>query len=84
MQFYTKINAKLAAYLGFSANLHHLHFSFIINCFVIKKIIFSRICQLLFVKPYSFYKFELGNKTTISNLSVQQPNYHPSVLWMTR
>ena len=25
----------------------------------------------------SFYKFELGNKTTISNLSVQQSNYHP-------
>ena len=25
----------------------------------------------------SLYKFELGNKTTISNLSVQQSNYHP-------
>ena len=24
-----------------------------------------------------FYKFELGNKTTISSLSVQQSNYHP-------
>ena len=25
----------------------------------------------------SFLKFKLGNKTTISNLSVQQSNYHP-------
>ena len=25
----------------------------------------------------SFYKVELSNKTTISNLSVQQSNYHP-------
>ena len=31
----------------------------------------TRICYT------SFYKFELGNKTTISNLSVQQSNYHP-------
>ena len=26
---------------------------------------------------FSFFKFELGNKTTISCLSVQQSNYHP-------
>ena len=32
----------------------------------------TRICYT------SFYKFKLGNKTTISNLSVQQSNYHPT------
>ena len=31
----------------------------------------TRICYT------SFYKLELGNKTTISNLSVQHSNYHP-------
>ena len=32
---------------------------------------------MTFIYYTSFYKFELGNKTTISNLSVQQSNYHP-------
>ena len=44
------------------------------------RIIFSGICQITSHDSYlltSFFKFELGNKTTISYLSVQQSNYHP-------
>ena len=31
----------------------------------------------MIISEYSEYKFELSNKTAISNLSVQQSNHHP-------
>ena len=55
------INANFPAYLGSSFCIFQSDYSF------------SRIC----ICKTSCYKFELGNKTTISNLSVQQKNYHP-------
>ena len=50
---------------------------------VLLKLIFSLVSQITIQDSVfcltNFYRVELGNKTTISNLSVQQSNYHPLV-----
>ena len=40
-------------------------------------LVFVKLQVMTLICRTSFYKFELGNKTTISNLSGQQSNYHP-------